>query len=50
MNEAEKHRNELEASASLGETSLWIEALAEEAESREEGSGRTRPLSTGTGS
>ena len=26
------HRAELEASASLGETSLWIEALAEEAD------------------
>jgi len=26
------HRAELEASASLGETSLWIEALAEEVE------------------
>jgi len=45
----EQRKREREAFASLGETSLWIEALAGEAESREEGSGRTRPLSTGTG-
>jgi len=32
----DKQRAELEASASLGETSLWISALAEDAEDEQE--------------
>jgi hypothetical protein len=44
-------RKELEASAALGETSLWIHSLAEEAESEERsrawgGSSAPRPSSS----
>jgi hypothetical protein len=46
MNEA---RKELEASAALGETSLWIQALAEEAESEEELTHLAQVLSTEVG-
>ena len=46
MTSDERRREELEASVALGETSLWIYALAEEAESLEDLSRLAQVLST----